>query len=480
MSTTASQILMPSAQSLSQLSAAIEAEEKALKSSTDDTQSVSHWIRSRHHALQRLAEQGLPNAQRNERWKYSPLQRFWQPDFWSVSPTVSTATASTAIDTSVDRSTPTEAHWRSPSDSHFSSLEMAMIDGQLDANSPILQSHTPGLDIRPLTAITGPDREYLLQYSETELATLCQQDGLCAATVARSSVPTVITIGAGFDPNQILHITHHRHAQQAPVFTLLIVRVQSQQQLTLVEQSIGHTPNPNLHVALCLADLANGAQLNHLRLILGSNTTHQTTYTRVNQHSNSHYHGACYSFGSGFVRAVTEPQLIGSGAHAQVNGGFMAYDHAHHDHRIFVDHRVPHCTSDALYRGIAGRSANAVFNGRIHIAAGAKQSNGSLQNRNVLLDNSATINTKPELEIYNDDVKCSHGATISQLDPQHILYLRSRGLSQAAAINMLLESFLLAPLASLPAVFSATENGLHHWLARQLRHIVPLNAEGHL
>jgi len=112
------------------------------------------------------------------------------------------------------------------------------------------------------------------------------------------------------------------------------------------------------------------------------------------------------------------------------------------DYHTCIEHAVPHCTTDETFRGIIGDKARAVFNGRIHIHPDAQKTRAELSNKNLLTSASAEVNTKPELEIYADDVICAHGATVGELDETQLFYLTSRGISRDVACSMLISAFL--------------------------------------
>ena len=133
---------------------------------------------------------------------------------------------------------------------------------------------------------------------------------------------------------------------------------------------------------------------------------------------------------------------VGQGAHCEANGVYLPRGQEHIDYHTCMEHRVPNCTSSETFRGIVGGEATAVFNGRIHIHAKAQKTKAELSNRNLLTSNRAEVNTKPELEIYADDVQCAHGATVAQLDDMSLHYLRSRGVSRVDALMMLSTGFI--------------------------------------
>src|SRR5699024_8102353 len=128
--------------------------------------------------------------------------------------------------------------------------------------------------------------------------------------------------------------------------------------------------------------------------------------------------------------------------------------------------RVPDCTSNQVYRGLAGEKGRAVLNGRIHIHPGAKGTLAELSNKNLLLSPGAEIDTKPELEIYNDDVKCAHGATVGQLDAMQQFYLQTRGIAAAEAKRMLSLGFVNELIMGLPD--QAVVDWVEPWIAAEL------------
>ncbi|MDX9873776.1 MAG: SufD family Fe-S cluster assembly protein [Spongiibacteraceae bacterium] len=140
---------------------------------------------------------------------------------------------------------------------------------------------------------------------------------------------------------------------------------------------------------------------------------------------------------NGFYIRLAEP-----GAEFVARGAFAASDRQHIDYHLTVDHMSDHGRSDVLFQALAGDRSRAVINGRIHIGGGTRGNDGHFTSHNLLLSDTAEIDAKPELEIYADEVACSHGATIGQLDEEQILYLQSRGIERELAITLLMEGFL--------------------------------------
>ncbi|HKQ52743.1 MAG TPA: Fe-S cluster assembly protein SufD, partial [Pyrinomonadaceae bacterium] len=133
--------------------------------------------------------------------------------------------------------------------------------------------------------------------------------------------------------------------------------------------------------------------------------------------------------------------LDDEGAECWVDGLYVVGADQHTDTHSVIDHRRPHCTSRQLYKGILDDKARAVFNGKVFVREGAQQTDAQQTNRNLLLSNEARVDTKPQLEIFADDVKCAHGATVGQLEEEELFYLESRGLHADLARNLLTYGF---------------------------------------
>lgn len=142
------------------------------------------------------------------------------------------------------------------------------------------------------------------------------------------------------------------------------------------------------------------------------------------------------------VRNNLNIEVNGSNCESNLNGAYLLKDNQHVDNHTIVDHKVAHCLSNELYKGVIYDKATAVFNGKVFVRKDAQKINAFQSNGNVLMSDDASVNSKPELEIYADDVKCSHGSTTGQLDDEAIFYLRARGLSEKAARNLMVSAFI--------------------------------------
>lgn len=184
-----------------------------------------------------------------------------------------------------------------------------------------------------------------------------------------------------------------------------------------------------------------GATLHYHKLQRESQHTVHIARTEIQQARDSQLHSHSISLGAKLARDDLHVTLNEPGASCELNGFYALSDHQHIDHHTRIDHVSPHCNSDECYKGILQDKAVGVFNGKVIVHPHAQKTSSQQINKNLLLSKTAQMNTKPELEIYADDVKCAHGATVGQIEPEALFYLRSRGLSEADALSLLTHAF---------------------------------------
>ena len=183
------------------------------------------------------------------------------------------------------------------------------------------------------------------------------------------------------------------------------------------------------------------AQLDHYRIQDESPAAYHVGTLRAHQERNSRFTSNNFDLGSSLARLDTDVVLDGDGAECTLNGLYLTRDKQHVDNHSTLDHAKPHCQSRELYKGILNDRSRAVFNGRIIVRPGAQKTDAKQSNPNLLLSDGALVHTRPQLEIYADDVKCTHGATIGRLDEDAQFYLRSRGIPAEEARQLLIRAF---------------------------------------
>lgn len=187
--------------------------------------------------------------------------------------------------------------------------------------------------------------------------------------------------------------------------------------------------------------LGRNAQIEHLKLQEESFKAFHIAVIEAHQDAGSRYASHSVSLGALLARNDINTALDGEDANCELNGLYLADDRQHVDHHTRIDHTQPRGTSRELYKGILAGRARGVFSGKVMVHEGAQKTDARQTSRNLLLSRDAEVDTKPQLEIYADDVKCSHGATVGQLDEDMIFYLRSRGIDEAAAKGLLTHAF---------------------------------------
>lgn len=170
-------------------------------------------------------------------------------------------------------------------------------------------------------------------------------------------------------------------------------------------------------------------------------TANLKTHIRIHQERDSRVHFVVVSFNAGDLRNHIEVDIDGEGCETKAYGLYLVDKKQHVENYLKINHNVPHCSSDTRFKGIIDDEASAVFNGHVYVAPGAQKTDAQQNNANIILTSTAKIDTKPFLEIYADDVKCSHGTSTGQLDQEAMFYMRQRGISQANARMLLMYAF---------------------------------------
>ena len=251
--------------------------------------------------------------------------------------------------------------------------------------------------------------------------------------------------------DQPLFIIHETSADASgSAYPRIYVEAGANSQLTLVEEYTSSGEASALVSTVTEFNLADGANVTSIRLNMEGENVQHIGATGVLQQRSSRFESHCVGFGGPLRRHDLQVRLEGEGAETKLNGVVVTQGKQHYDNHTSIDHVAAHCNSEETYRNIAADQSHAVFNGRIHIHQDAQKSNADMNNKNLLLSNGAEIDTKPELEIYADDVKCAHGATIGQLDETSVFYLVSRGIGRRQANVLLTMAFINELVQQIP------------------------------
>jgi Fe-S cluster assembly protein SufD len=217
--------------------------------------------------------------------------------------------------------------------------------------------------------------------------------------------------------------------------------VGEESEVTLVEDYVSLAGGTSFCNAVTELVAKEGAVVSHYMIEREHKSTFNISTLRIEQEKSANVASHSVLLGGGLVRNNVHPVLAGEGAECLINGLFVGNGRQHLDNYMLVEHASPHCNSRQFYNGILDDHSHGVFHGRIIVHKDAQKTDAKQTNRNLLLSDNAQIDTKPQLEIYADDVKCTHGATIGQIEEDALFYLRSRGIDEASARKLLLLAF---------------------------------------
>lgn len=250
-------------------------------------------------------------------------------------------------------------------------------------------------------------------------------------------------------PIMIYHINDTSSGEVKSI-TRNLVAVGKNSEVTIVEKFDSIGTNPNFSNLVTEVIVAENAGLNFYSIQADHGNRYQFTQTTIAQANHSRVNCYTFTLDGKFVRNNLHLNLDGEGCESHMYGLYLLQGETLADNHTVVDHRKPNSFSNELYKGILDGNSKGVFNGKIFVRPQAQKTNAFQSNRNILLSDKSTINTKPQLEIWADDVKCSHGCTTGQLDDEALFYLRSRGIEKNTARAMMLYAFAAEVIENIP------------------------------
>jgi Fe-S cluster assembly protein SufD len=306
--------------------------------------------------------------------------------------------------------------------------------------------------------------EFVLPESLGQIADF-DQDIFTAVNTAWLHDAAVFRIGRDELVERPIHLLFVSSTPNVAAYPRVAVVVASGSRCTVVEDYISLHAGSGLTNAVCELDIAQGAQVKHVRLQRESSAAFHIGTCAARCARDARYAGVNVAMGARISRVNHSLLQVGEATDWEVDGLALISGRQLADTHSVLDHGRPFGRSRQLHKCIAGGAARAVFNGRVIVRPGAQRTDSAQQSRNLLLSARAQVDTKPELEIFADDVKCAHGATVGQLDPEQLFYLRSRGMSQLAATNLLTCAFA-AEVIERVGIGSLVER-LQHIVTRQ-------------
>ena len=347
---------------------------------------------------------------------------------------------------------------------------LVFVNGRYVPGLSTMPSLPQGVRVVPLAeAIHGGD-----DIVETHLGGFraFEDDAFTAMNTAFIGDGVLVHVPAGKCVDVPIHLLNVAAPGRQPIMThprnLIVCDAGSK--VTVIEHYVALEDGIVLNNAVTQIEVGPEAELSHY--LIEQESLQGCNVSSLFLHQQGHSRAASHTvlFGGALVRNNVHTVLDGEGCECLINGLFVGEKTQHLDNFMRVEHAAPHGDSRQFYKGILSDSARGVFSGRIYVAKAAQKTDAKQTNANLLLSDTAQIDTKPQLEIYADDVKCTHGATIGQVDEDAVFYLRSRGIHEKAARAMVVYAFAAES-------FERMQNEpLRNWLGRQLLAKLPEGA----
>lgn len=384
------------------------------------------WLHAlRAQAMARFVKTGFPTP-RQEDWKYTRVDAISKRPFVQAPAVTSTLQAD-------------DVRKLALCPEPFARL--VFVDGQFNLGLSSFGPQDAGLKVQSLREALavnpGTVREKLARLGEAA------ENGFALLNTAFAGEGVLIEADTGLiapGPVEIMFVSSGQREDIA-AHAQIWLRLTDGASLEVVENYASFSAAPGLTNVTTQCQLDRGARLNHIKLQNESDQHYHVASLHGQLKADARLKSVSISTGSRLARNDIEVKLCGEGARVQLDGLMLASSRQHTDYHTRVDHLVPNASSGELYKGIFDDRSRGVFNGRVYVHPGADGSEAHQQNHNLMLSRNAEVDTKPQLEIYADEVKCSHGATVGQLEENMLFYLRSRGLSEAAANGLLVYGF---------------------------------------
>lgn len=393
----------------------IEPYKKLFNQLPTDTQA---WLKGlRAQAFEQFNQSGFP-TRKNEAWKYTSVLPLTEAEF-------TTASQAAEIPANVIKQLPAEGVYRA-----------IFIDGHFQAHLSTLPDDVDCIALSQATK-TQQDtiQKHLGQYADFT------DHGFSALNLALFQEGLYLNVPNGVAIDAPIHCVYIGASDKTTSQLRNLIMVGESAQVSVIEHYID--ANDIDYFCNSVTELLAGpsAFVEHYKIVQHGDKTFHVDTLQVEQQRDSSVTLYSIALNGLLTRSDTSVELAETGAECRLYGLYLADKQQHVDHHTKIHHAKPHCRSEQSYKGILNDKARAVFNGGVLVAKQAQKTDASQQNKNLLLSRTAEINTKPELEIYADDVKCAHGATVGQLDEDAVFYLRSRGLDAEQAQDLLIHAF---------------------------------------
>ena len=370
-------------------------------------------------ALKFVEENLIPDA-KHEEYKYCNVQALLKKNFKSIS----------RAEQAITRESVSPFFLKD-------AINIVVLNGKI--NSDLSDNYFSETDIQ-ISSIQDISSEIIpVYFSQRRNGSADYFEQLCIAFSGRGIFLQVNSCNENSSPIHLLHVNSAGNSATLSSRNLILVKQNTRLKLvesfyTLGESSIFFPSLTEIH-------LEKQSYLEHFRLQNQGDYSFHVNNTFIHQAAASRYSNHTFTLSGEMVRNNLHVSLAGENSETQLNGLFITSKNQLVDNHTVVDHQVPNCNSNELYKGILAGKSTGVFNGKIFVQRDAQKTNAYQSSKNILLSDDASINTKPQLEIYADDVKCSHGTSTGMIDEEALFYLKSRGIGDNAAKKLLLLAF---------------------------------------
>ncbi|MFZ2853198.1 MAG: Fe-S cluster assembly protein SufD [Rhodocyclaceae bacterium] len=401
------------------------------------------WLAQlREQALQRFAASGFPTL-RDEDWKYTSVAQIADGDFQLQAATGSAADGAGLAEL-VDALALPGAHL------------LVFVDGRYTPGLSRLGALPAGVVIGSLAVVLDGAAGYQSARLQAVLdqPRNRQSSGFAALNLACLADGAYLHLAAGAKLAEPIHLLFVACTADLATHTRNLLVAEHDSCASVVEQHVAlGTPRYLTNVATEIV-LGRAARVAHYKVQDESSQAFHIAAINAELLRETQLLSASFAVGGALARTGIGVGLNAKGAECVLDGLYLSEGRQHIDHHTRIDHFRPDCRSRELYKGVLGGASRAVFNGKVIVHPDAQRSDAAQTNRNLLLSANAEVDSKPQLEIWADDVKCSHGATVGQLDAEQIFYLRSRGIAEAAARALLTYAFAaeMVQRVALPAL----------------------------
>lgn len=377
-------------------------------------------------AFEAFTRMGVPTV-RHEEWKYTRISGLFNKDF-----------ALQPLTAAVSREDINEL--RLPG--HEDANELVFINGVFAPQHSTIRSSE--LVIMPLKEAAEKENGALISKYLGNSGKYVK-DGIYALNTAFLQNGIFIQAQRGKIVEHPIYIYHITDARSVNVLSQprTFVHVAENAQLQIVETYATLGSSSSLTNQVMEVIVEKDARVEYYKIQNDNPESNQVSTTHFRQIGQSYIHAVTISLNGGIVRNNLSIAMAAEHSEAHMYGLYFLKGDSHTDNHTVVDNIKPHCLSNELYKGIIDGGATAVFNGKIFVQPQAQKTNAFQSNKNILLSDAATVNTKPQLEIFADDVKCSHGCTVGRLDDEGMFYLQSRGISETIARSLLVHAFAI-------------------------------------